>query len=308
MTNEPIENDEPTLLFWRETSAGKRGLACRLEYCENPECACEEAFVQAFEVDEHFERLVTRGTQVEILSRKGGKSSSNLGRVSAVVDLKRGKISKDDDASPTSPRQEELFGWLKEELDDDTREEIRRRWKLFKEERKQEVEAFAREPWKKADWTLWDGQKPVAWQDVVGAVRQPMLVVEKHSYKGVDCYCIRPGCDCNDVSIQFYRIEDGEYDEMLGEVFVEASSGHVTGLGNAPGHFHTMLALWSAFESRNDLGELTRRFQEMTRIGPQIHALRRQQMRRKKNSPRAVGRNAPCPCGSGKKYKKCCGA
>ncbi|HIC86576.1 MAG TPA: hypothetical protein EYP06_09830, partial [Desulfobacterales bacterium] len=21
-----------------------------------------------------------------------------------------------------------------------------------------------------------------------------------------------------------------------------------------------------------------------------------------------VGRNAPCPCGSGKKYKKCCGA
>jgi uncharacterized protein YecA (UPF0149 family) len=21
-----------------------------------------------------------------------------------------------------------------------------------------------------------------------------------------------------------------------------------------------------------------------------------------------VGRNAPCPCGSGKKYKRCCGA
>jgi preprotein translocase subunit SecA len=25
----------------------------------------------------------------------------------------------------------------------------------------------------------------------------------------------------------------------------------------------------------------------------------------KRNSPK-VGRNAPCPCGSGKKYKKCC--
>ena len=23
---------------------------------------------------------------------------------------------------------------------------------------------------------------------------------------------------------------------------------------------------------------------------------------------RKVGRNAPCPCGSGKKYKRCCGA
>ncbi|MBW2373532.1 MAG: SEC-C domain-containing protein, partial [Deltaproteobacteria bacterium] len=24
--------------------------------------------------------------------------------------------------------------------------------------------------------------------------------------------------------------------------------------------------------------------------------------------PGKVGRNDPCPCGSGKKYKKCCGA
>lgn len=26
------------------------------------------------------------------------------------------------------------------------------------------------------------------------------------------------------------------------------------------------------------------------------------------HSSRSVGRNDPCPCGSGKKYKKCCGA
>ena len=25
------------------------------------------------------------------------------------------------------------------------------------------------------------------------------------------------------------------------------------------------------------------------------------------HAPRKVGRNEPCPCGSGKKYKKCCG-
>jgi len=24
-------------------------------------------------------------------------------------------------------------------------------------------------------------------------------------------------------------------------------------------------------------------------------------------APEKIGRNAPCPCGSGKKYKKCCG-
>ncbi len=26
-----------------------------------------------------------------------------------------------------------------------------------------------------------------------------------------------------------------------------------------------------------------------------------------KRTEEKVGRNAPCPCGSGKKYKKCCG-
>ena len=26
-----------------------------------------------------------------------------------------------------------------------------------------------------------------------------------------------------------------------------------------------------------------------------------------KREDKKVGRNAPCPCGSGKKYKKCCG-
>jgi SWIM/SEC-C metal-binding protein len=25
-------------------------------------------------------------------------------------------------------------------------------------------------------------------------------------------------------------------------------------------------------------------------------------------NPQKVGRNDPCPCGSGRKYKKCCGA
>ena len=27
-----------------------------------------------------------------------------------------------------------------------------------------------------------------------------------------------------------------------------------------------------------------------------------------KRADKKIGRNAPCPCGSGKKYKKCCGA
>ena len=54
------------------------------------------------------------------------------------------------------------------------------------------------------------------------------------------------------------------------------------------------------------------------RLGPQRQAPRREQVMRpapenagatvKKTAEQKVGRNDPCPCGSGKKYKKCCGA
>jgi uncharacterized protein len=36
-----------------------------------------------------------------------------------------------------------------------------------------------------------------------------------------------------------------------------------------------------------------------SQLARQIGTLRREQAK--------TGRNAPCPCGSGKKYKKCCG-
>jgi uncharacterized protein len=50
---------------------------------------------------------------------------------------------------------------------------------------------------------------------------------------------------------------------------------------------------------------------EIARAARSLHAffldLRRRERIVQRSSPR-VGRNAPCPCGSGKKYKLCCGA
>jgi preprotein translocase subunit SecA len=55
-----------------------------------------------------------------------------------------------------------------------------------------------------------------------------------------------------------------------------------------------------------DLSEMSRREQELllSRGENSEPAPKRTPMRRKTEK---IGRNAPCPCGSGKKYKKCCG-
>lgn len=64
--------------------------------------------------------------------------------------------------------------------------------------------------------------------------------------------------------------------------------------------FHTaeILKHWAMFESTENSKEEEKRFRELSRES--IKAM---------NLPKAVkvGRNDPCPCGSGKKYKFCCG-
>jgi len=71
------------------------------------------------------------------------------------------------------------------------------------------------------------------------------------------------------------------------------------------GHPSVVGELGENYESQHDLSTLSRRNEEMLSIGPELHALRRRQLRT--SSGGSVGRNAPCPCGSGQKYKKCCG-
>jgi len=63
------------------------------------------------------------------------------------------------------------------------------------------------------------------------------------------------------------------------------------------------------------LDELSRRGMSTEEIEAEQATLDKAREERKKNpskyqisADRTPGRNDPCPCGSGKKYKKCCGA
>ncbi len=42
-------------------------------------------------------------------------------------------------------------------------------------------------------------------------------------------------------------------------------------------------------------------------LGQHVRMRRRQAAALKANQPKVPALNAPCPCGSGKKYKRCCG-
>jgi uncharacterized protein YecA (UPF0149 family) len=67
-------------------------------------------------------------------------------------------------------------------------------------------------------------------------------------------------------------------------------------------------------KKRSKLADLARRVLSTEQIEAEEEAIRRASQERAKDpdkyklkSGESVGRNDPCPCGSGKKYKKCCG-
>lgn len=125
-----------------------------------------------------------------------------------------------------------------------------------------------------------------------------------------DQYCISSGCSCTNVRLAF--IPMGEDGIMTKQVVEGVVVNHKTRqwvfndsgrkMSDAEKTFKTALE-----EQQHDIyGLLKKRHQILKRL---YHNFKRTSLElegARKSSPE-IGRNAPCPCGSGKKFKKCCG-
>jgi hypothetical protein len=322
---------EKPLLLWREIDGRRRGLACLPTFCDNPACTCQEAHLAVFEVDGGFREIRSRDERVMVICDAASEQPPD-GHLVAVVDLEAGRLVRFEKVKPRR-RRAELIRWLEEAIDAGALAELRERWRSFKEACRFEAERGAATTWREMDWTEWDAEEPVAWNEVHPETATDPFEQAGATYEAVDHYCILPECGCEEVAVRFFKVVDDQIVEMIGEVLVEAGSAEVVGTNNAPGQWRVLERLWAAYEARHDLSELSRRQREMQRLGPQIHALRASQLGAERRSlpggdsaaaqletgtghrggePMAmgakVGRNDPCPCGSGRKYKRCCGA
>ncbi len=153
-----------------------------------------------------------------------------------------------------------------------------------------------------------------------------------------DQFCARPGCNCTEVGLGcFQRTADGQPSakplECVTLLFHDYVSGKTrvdTAQPGSPGPDALLPSLRAALP---DLpGLLRRRHGQLQHLGRRFQSRSRRPQARRPYSylmgdgldegeallppafapaaPRSapVGRNDPCPCGSGKKFKKCCGA
>lgn len=151
----------------------------------------------------------------------------------------------------------------------------------------------------------------VAFDSIFHFSEKFQLDCNQKSYLLVDQYCIRSTCNCRNAIFIILETENSEILNYDRETIIryEYKSGN-----------------WKIDTSSNavDKGQIKQIIGELKHSYPDInkHLRKRHRILRelyrdyrdrkfKQDGPAAIpgkiGRNDPCPCGSGKKYKKCCG-
>jgi hypothetical protein len=149
---------------------------------------------------------------------------------------------------------------------------------------------------------------------------------EEHEYLVEDLYCANPSCGCREVHLRFFELhrgagkDDGHVakDSFMAVMSLNGNlkikdSGDLT-RGQALG----IASAWHA-NAGDVLETLKWRYDKIKEIGrrsmPSAGAEGRgigpaainRPLVRALSTPARPGRNDPCPCGSGKKFKRCCG-
>ena len=135
---------------------------------------------------------------------------------------------------------------------------------------------------------------------------QMLVNINGEDYTIFDQYCLLPKCSCTDTSLTIVSVEEtNETAEELCSVTLKYGKKK-WGIAEGASSPIALGAIRSAIEEQNAdfYNQLHLRHKKLKAIYLNC---------RQKNFPPVqpvtalkVGRNDPCPCGSGKKYKKCC--
>jgi hypothetical protein len=122
-----------------------------------------------------------------------------------------------------------------------------------------------------------------------------------------DYYCLKSGCNCRNVHLVFHEkpAKTGSRAPLLGSLTYSYDSQRDCFDENSRGSRERVGALFSSLKStRPDLASVIRKRHRILKV---LYG-NSQGKNRPPASPVKVGRNDACPCGSGRKYKYCCGS
>ena len=274
--------------------------------CPTPGCACRTALVLSTDGDR--QALLARGAPVRDAWLRGeshAKAAASIEGVTAfAIDIDEGGVFPAYDEDPLAAFDFDAHTEARhvvDRIDGETLEELGRLWYRGKgwpdpEEKSRQAPEIKIEDWKPGE--------VVAWGEALVGVRQDIFRFGERVFEAVDLYCVAQGCSCGEVVLDFAPIVPRGA-PAPGAVRV-AKSGAATLEPQHERHRERLEQLWAAFRKRHPryVERFARRSTAMQGLAGRIVGAPRGGIERR---TARVGRNAPCPCGSGRKYKKCCG-
>jgi len=285
------------MLFFKDNKTDKECLAlvedgrkqnyeCVFSVCPNPTCTC-----MTIDIDLTFVAGQSRGALPKLCH-------------SVEIDLDKRKLQ----TSPQKklPPEEKAFGdLLLSQLGDDDFNFLGTKHFAYKNKITEAADINEIEGYFDYDEVEQNGLM-YAYNGILPYGDQILVSIKEAKYLIVDQFCLLPKCKCTDTTLDLVP---------AGEDAMKADSWCAFRLKYAKSHWDVMEdfpppipleEIRAAIEAQHPdfCKQLLRRHEKLKKIYLNC--------RRKHYSPpqivieRKVGRNDPCPCGSGKKYKKCC--
>ena len=281
--------------------AGDRPAWIWAHTCPDPKCDCRAALILA--TTEGREVLLERGATVHEAWRSGVEYAQVAWRLHDLdhffIDIDTTDAYWTNGERRIDVSDHPRIGKILASMDGELLDGIGRLWYRGKGWPDPEQQILAAQEIVLRGWQPGD---LVAWDELCTGLRQDIYVLGRHHYEAAEMYCPVAGCDCGEVVIHFEaRFPRGAPDP--GRIVVHAS-GEARLESRKRGR-DCLEHLWTAFCRRHPRypARFARRDATVKSLGERFTT---------PAPPRSaigakVGRNDSCPCGSGRKYKKCCG-
>jgi SEC-C motif-containing protein len=214
----------------------------------------------------------------------GGPVHAELERFDVAVSLATGQCSPRTDAAK---RLLDESPWVAAALASQL-EELRRRARRLVAQRDRSSYRAAIHHATPGAMLPYDRLFPHDWDLIFGC--------DGHHVWACDQHCPNAACDCREIVVIVYDLNTPDT-RSIGQLRIDLRSGNPRSNASSPSAAGLFEPLWAKHGA-----ELIRRHHEV-RQAVVAHATSRRDTTR----PANPGRNAPCPCGSGKKFKNCCG-
>ncbi len=261
-----------------------RHYECSLLFCDNPVCSCGTVYLNLLPlVPEDQNSQVPYKVEIDVIHRKLGYQDED-------------KISKENF---------EFANLLLSKMDD---KDFQFLWegysgyknKITEEAATDAIEAHFDYPEVEQNGLMY------AYNDVLPFGDQLLVSINNKQYIIFDQYCLLPKCSCTDTTLTISAME--EFDKAGKELCTVTVNYRTKKWGKIEGKSRPIdtKTVTSAIEEQ--ISDIYKRLLDRHIKLKDIYAHCKKKYFSPTQQPHLpkVGRNEPCPCGSGKKYKKCC--